>query len=97
VGKFWGSGEGAGGGLNFTLSDLQGDLERVGEKLEFCPSRRGSEVGTERRLVLTEYHNLAGMSRESKQRESSEKGSMERAREGSCLLDSASKLANARG
>jgi hypothetical protein len=39
VGKFWGSGEGAGGGLNFTLSDLQGDLEGVGEKLEFWPSR----------------------------------------------------------
>ena len=39
VGKFWCSGEGAGGGLNFTLSDLQGDLERVGAKLEFLPSR----------------------------------------------------------
>jgi len=39
VGKFWGSGEGVGGGLNFTISDLQGDLEGVGEKLKFWPSR----------------------------------------------------------
>ena len=47
MGKFWGSGEGAGGGLNFTLSDLQGDLERVGAKLEFLPSRETVETAVQ--------------------------------------------------
>ena len=45
VGKFWGSGEGAGGGLNFTLSDLQGDLEGVVKNWNFGLPGRGSEVG----------------------------------------------------
>ena len=37
--QFWGSGEGVGVGLNLTLSDIYEDRERVGEKLEFWPSR----------------------------------------------------------
>ena len=47
VGKFWGSGVGVtiGGGLNFTLSDIYGDLERVGAKLEFWPSRERVRSG----------------------------------------------------
>ena len=49
VGKIWGSGEGVGGGLNFTLSDLQGPgretLKECVKNWNFGLPGRGSEVG----------------------------------------------------